>query len=74
MCLVMRFLPFIDVITLCDWGDKLINAQASRIYKTKKIEKGIAFPTCVSVNETVCHFSPFPEETFKLKEGDVVKM
>ena len=64
----------VDVVQLCAFGDKLIIAQAARIYKSKKIQKGIAFPTCISVNETVCHCSPFPEDTFALKEGDVVKM
>jgi methionine aminopeptidase len=31
----------------CAWQDK-----------GKKIEKGIAFPTCISVNEILGHFSP----------------
>jgi len=63
-----------DVVQLCAFGDKLIVAQAARVYKSKKVQKGVAFPTCISVNETVCHFSPFPEDTFALKEGDVVKI
>lgn len=40
----------------------------------KKIERGIAFPTCISVNNTVCHFSPLASDETVLAEGDVVKM
>lgn len=36
---------------------------------------GIAFPTCVSVNNCICHFSPLKSDPDKeLADGDVVKM
>lgn len=36
---------------------------------------GIAFPTCVSLNNCVCHFSPLRSDALvKLKKDDVVKM
>ena len=36
---------------------------------------GIAFPTCVSVNNCVCHFSPLNSEPdILLNDGDLVKM
>lgn len=36
---------------------------------------GIAFPTCLSVNNCVCHFSPVKSDPdVILKDGDVVKM
>lgn len=39
------------------------------------MKKGIAFPTCLSVNNCVCHFSPIRSEPdVLLKEGDVVKI
>lgn len=39
------------------------------------MDKGVAFPTCVSVNECVCHNSPLPSEPQEpIKEGDVVKV
>ena len=44
------------------------------LFYIQKIEKGIAFPTCISVNECVCHFSPLPKESIVLKAGDMVKM
>jgi len=34
----------------------------------------LAFPTCVSINECVCHFSPLTNESVELKDGDVVKI
>ena len=42
--------------------------------KSKKLERGIAFPTCVSVNHILGHFSPTKDESDTLKEGDVAKI
>lgn len=43
--------------------------------KEKEIKKGIAFPTCLSVNNCICHFSPTKNDPdYELKEGDVVKI
>lgn len=43
--------------------------------KEKEIKKGIAFPTCLSVNNCICHFSPAKNDPdYILKEGDVVKI
>lgn len=43
--------------------------------KGRVIEKGVAFPTCVSVNECVCHNSPLISEAQEdIKEGDIVKV
>lgn len=43
--------------------------------KEKEIKKGIAFPTSVSVNNCICHFSPTKNDPdHELKEGDVVKI
>jgi methionine aminopeptidase len=37
---------------------------------------GLAFPTCISINNTVSHFSPLPsdKDVPTLKDGDVVKV
>lgn len=59
---------------ICAFGDRLIEKQCSEIFKNNNIEKGIAFPTCVSVNDVVCHYSPFPEESVTLAAGDIVKV
>ena len=37
--------------------------------------QGIAFPTCLSVNHAICHFSPLVSEADQtLEEGDMVKI
>lgn len=69
------------VVDLCKFGHTVIEAQASKLY-TKKvngvvIEKGVAFPVCISVNEIVCNCSPLDSEDefhAPLKVGDVVKI
>merc|ERR1711972_287662 len=67
-----------DICTLCEKGDGIMLEETGKIYnkkvKDKKIEKGIAFPTCISVNELVGHFSPLKGESRNLKSGDVVKV
>ena len=36
---------------------------------------GIAFPTCISVNNTICHYSPLVSEPdVTIQDGDVVKL
>jgi len=64
------------VLDICMFGDQLVTQQCGMIFKSKKIDKGLAFPTCVSVNNCVCHYSPLTsgEEIPVLKEGDVVKV
>ncbi|XP_016505516.1 ERBB-3 BINDING PROTEIN 1 isoform X1 [Nicotiana tabacum] len=64
------------IVDLCEKGDAFIKEQTGNIYKNvkKKIERGVAFPTCISVNNTVCHFSPLSSDETVLEEGDMVKM
>jgi len=67
-----------DIATICESSDKLLEEETGKLYnkkvKDKKIEKGIAFPTCISVNEIVGHFSPLKGESRVLKAGDVCKI
>lgn len=72
------------VLELCEFGTTVMETAASKLY-TKKvdgkaIDRGVAFPVCVSVNDVVCNFSPLevkndsePEATPPLKAGDIVK-
>ncbi|KXN80738.1 Proliferation-associated protein 2G4 [Leucoagaricus sp. SymC.cos] len=69
------------VIDLCIEGDKLLEQGTGVVYnkpvKGVKVNKGIAFPTCVSVNNAVAHFSPLPSDpqaAQTLAKGDVVKI
>ncbi|CAG9465884.1 unnamed protein product [Pedinophyceae sp. YPF-701] len=58
---------------LCVAGDDVINEEVSKVFKGKEVEKGVAFPTCVSVNDVVGHFCPV-EGDAALQAGDVVKI
>lgn len=67
-----------DIATICEIGDKMMEDETGKLYnkkdKGRKIEKGIAFPTCVSVNELIGHFTPLKGESRTLKAGDVAKI
>nr|CAB3494318.1 unnamed protein product [Digitaria exilis] len=68
--------PKAKIVNLCEKGDAFIREQTRKVYLNakRKIERGIAFPTCVSVNNTVCHFSPLSTDKLFLEENDVVKI
>ncbi|XP_043690338.1 ERBB-3 BINDING PROTEIN 1-like isoform X2 [Telopea speciosissima] len=68
--------PKAKVIDICEKGDAFIREQSGNMYKNvkKKIERGIAFPTCISINNTVCHFSPLASDETVLQEGDMLKI
>ncbi|XP_020798171.1 proliferation-associated protein 2G4 [Drosophila serrata] len=65
-----------SVREICSQGDNLLTEETGKVYKKEKeLKKGIAFPTCLSVNNCVCHFSPSKNDTdYTLKAGDVVKI
>uniref|UniRef100_A0A914X121 Peptidase M24 domain-containing protein n=2 Tax=Plectus sambesii TaxID=2011161 RepID=A0A914X121_9BILA len=66
----------VEVGALCDSGDKKLAERTAKIFKKEKnVKKGSAFPTCISVNHCICHYSPLRSETaITLKNGDVVKI
>ncbi|XP_010920808.1 ERBB-3 BINDING PROTEIN 1 isoform X1 [Elaeis guineensis] len=68
--------PKAKIVDICEKGDTFIKEQSGNVYKNvkKKIERGVAFPTCISVNNTVCHFSPLSGDEAVLEENDVVKI
>jgi len=65
-----------SVRDLCMLGDRRLTEETGKAFKKdKKITKGIAFPSCVSVNNCICHFSPLVSESdVILAEGDMVKI
>ncbi|KAG9156825.1 hypothetical protein Leryth_022750 [Lithospermum erythrorhizon] len=68
--------PKAKIVDICEKGDAFITEQTGNMYKNakKKIEKGVAFPTCISVNNCVCHFSPLAGDETSLEEGDLLKI
>ncbi|GAA5892609.1 hypothetical protein JCM5296_006174 [Sporobolomyces johnsonii] len=68
-----------NVLELCQEGDKLVEEGVKGLYnKVKGTPKGIAFPTTVSVNNTIQNFSPVPSDKeaaeLALKKDDLVKI
>lgn len=50
-----------DVFTVCAEVDAFVEEELVKVFsgkKSKKLERGIAFPCCISVNEMCGHFSP----------------
>ncbi|KAG6435774.1 hypothetical protein SASPL_100649 [Salvia splendens] len=68
--------PKAKIVDLCEKGDTFIREQTASMYKNskKKIEKGIGFPSCISVNNMVCHFSPLASNESVLEAGDIIKI
>ncbi|GAB4814168.1 hypothetical protein N2152v2_001214 [Parachlorella kessleri] len=66
--------PGAKVVDVCDVGDNFINEACSKVFKGKDIEKGVAVPTCVSLNNVCGHFSPAADNATEIKEGDLVKI
>jgi curved DNA binding protein len=68
--------PGVKIVDLCEKGDSVIRDQTAGMYKNsrKKIDRGVAFPTCVSANNTVCHFSPLAGDESTLAANDIVKI
>jgi methionine aminopeptidase len=64
--LVSQCVPGAKILDLCEFGHTIMETQAAKLY-TKKvsgktIDRGVAFPVCVSVNDIVCNHSPLPSE------------
>jgi len=71
----------VKIIDLCIGGDKLLEEATGGVYnkpvKGIKVSKGIAFPTCISINNAVAHFSPLSSDSLAsqtLVKDDVVKL
>ncbi|KAG8191236.1 hypothetical protein JTE90_003249 [Oedothorax gibbosus] len=74
--LIDKCKPGESVLSICETGDQLLSEETGKVFKKEKeMRKGIAFPTCVSVNNCICHFSPLKSEPdYILKDGDMVKL
>lgn len=66
-----------SVMKLCQLGDAKVEKAVSSVFNKartdagEKLDKGLAFPTCVSVNNCTAHFCPaLEEESVDLAAGD----
>ncbi|KAJ5200587.1 Winged helix-turn-helix transcription repressor DNA-binding [Penicillium cf. griseofulvum] len=66
------------IVEICQKGDKLLEEEIAKVYKGKKIAKGISHPTTVSPSSYVTPYTPLlsdaAEAEIVLKAGEVVKV
>ncbi|KAI9801106.1 MAG: Curved DNA-binding protein (42 kDa protein) [Piccolia ochrophora] len=66
------------ILTLCERGDKLLQEETAKVYKGKKIPKGIAHPTTVSPSSFVTPYTPLTtdaeEAAVTLRSSEFVKI
>lgn len=67
------------LVDLCIMGDAMITEEVGKVHnkgkaKVEDSEKGVAFPTCASVNNVVGHNCPASDDEAVLAEGDLVKL
>lgn len=77
LALIEKMVPGADIADLCKEGDDLIEEECKKVFhskKTKKLRRGVAFPTSISVNHVLGNFSPLKEDSTTLQEGDVAKV
>jgi methionine aminopeptidase len=77
MIAVLEYLqPGRTLLEVCTYGDAQIEDAVRNGLKKVK-HKGIAFPTCISLNNCAGHMSPLPEDpaaTTVINAGDLVKV
>ncbi|KAK6020028.1 hypothetical protein OSTOST_14323, partial [Ostertagia ostertagi] len=73
--LILEVKEGVEVGSLCTLGDNLILEKTSKVFvKEKDVSKGIAMPTCISVDNCICHFSPLRSDPpVLLKKDQMVK-
>lgn len=82
--LISSCVPNTAVCTLCVKGDNLIIEELTKVYPNIK-NKGIAFPTCISLNNILGNYSPvnsnnilgykeINDSSIIIKDGDIVKI
>ncbi|KAK0511572.1 hypothetical protein JMJ35_006145 [Cladonia borealis] len=66
------------ILSICERGDKLLAEEVAKVYKGKKISKGISHPTTVSPSSYVTPYTPLStdaeEAPTSLKANEAVKI
>jgi len=67
-----------NIIELCEKGDKLLEEEVAKVYKGKKIAKGIAHPTTVSPSSYITPYTPLKSDAEEagtvLKTAEIIKI
>ncbi|KAJ5098072.1 hypothetical protein N7532_005073 [Penicillium argentinense] len=66
------------IVEICQKGDKLLDEEIAKVYKGKKISKGISTPTTISPSSYVTPYTPLVSDAAEaettLKAGEIVKI
>lgn len=66
------------IVSLCEKGDQLLEEEIAKVYKGKKLLKGIATPTTISPSSYITPFTPLVSDVedaaMTIKAGEVVKI
>ncbi|KAJ5782489.1 hypothetical protein N7457_004263 [Penicillium paradoxum] len=66
------------IVEICQKGDKLLEEEIAKVYKGKKIVKGISHPTTVSPSSYVTPYTPLVSDAAEaetvLKAGELIKI
>lgn len=66
--------PGADIYHICKEVNNSILEMCKKTYVKSKVEKGPAFPICISLNNICGHFCPLKDESVLLKQNDVAKI
>ncbi|XP_055342415.1 proliferation-associated protein 2G4-like [Paramacrobiotus metropolitanus] len=74
-----KCIPDAAVVVLCELSDRGIVRETAKVFQEEAMRKGVAFPTCISVNNYVAYYSPTAQEASMgegvlLQDGDLVKI
>lgn len=64
--------PGASVLEICKAGDKAIDDRCQKMFREE--ERGIAFPTSISINSCVCHNSPEEGDKTVLALNDLIRI
>ncbi|KAF7846317.1 hypothetical protein BT93_L4626 [Corymbia citriodora subsp. variegata] len=66
------------IVEICERGDKLLEEEVAKVFKGKKISKGLAHPTTVSPSSYITPYTPLnsdaEEAATTLKSAEIVKI
>jgi len=65
--------PGILVHDICEKADNMIIVEVAKVYNNIK-HKGIAFPTCISINNMAGFFAPNKNDNTIINQNDIVKI
>lgn len=71
--LISLIKPGINVSELCSIGDIKIIEEVNKVYKNIS-HKGVAFPTCISINNVAGYYCPIKNNNIIINDKDLVKI